>query len=133
MFTTPTYSHEENLALYARLNEKAARLLEAGNSVIFDTNFNFYKDRQKLREIAAAAGAVTVLVWVRTPKEIAKERATAEAHNQQTRILGDMPPAEFDRIARNLQPPKEDESYIEVDGTKVSLEYIQSLLAGAVR
>jgi predicted kinase len=128
MFETPLYSHTENLQLYEQLNAKAAQLLQAGESVIFDTNFNFYKDREKLRAVATEAGAHSLLIWVKTPKEIAKERATTNAHKQNTRVLGDMPPEQFDRMARHLQPPHEDEHYIEVDGTKVSGEYISQLL-----
>ena len=127
-FGTPTYSHQENLELYEHLNELTAELLAAKQSVIFDTNFNFYKDRQKLREIAAQHGAQCQLIWVTTPKSVARERATANAHTQPTRILGDMPPEQFERMSRNLQPPRDDEQYIEVDGTKVTTEYIGGLL-----
>ena len=45
-FGAPTYSHEENLELYDYLNELTSELLRTGQSVIFDTNFNFYKDRE---------------------------------------------------------------------------------------
>jgi predicted kinase len=128
IFKKPTYSHEENLSLYAGLNHQAQELLKEGKSVVFDTNFNFYKDRQKLRKIAADSGAASTLIWVRTPMELAKKRATVDAHQQETRVLGDMPPEQFDRMASNLQPPHEDEPYIEVDGTKISPEYIAALL-----
>lgn len=127
-FGKPTHSHEENLQLYSHLNEVTDELLSTGQSVIFDTNFNFYKDRQHLRDIAAKHGAETKLVWVTTPKAIAKERATMDAHRQDTRVLGDMPVEQFERISNNLQSPQADEPFIEVDGTKVSDKYIASLL-----
>src|SRR5688500_5646811 len=69
-FSEPTPSHAENLELYNYLNELTGELLATGQSVIFDTTFNFYKDRQHLREIASRYGAVTQLIWVRTPKEL---------------------------------------------------------------
>jgi predicted kinase len=128
-YGTPTYSHQENLELYGYLNELTAELLRTEQSVVFDTNFNFYKDRQHLRQVAAEHGAEAKLIWVKAPKELAKERATQEAHKQTTRLLGDMPPEQFDRMARNLQPPHDDEPYIEVDGTKVTKEYISQLLS----
>ncbi len=124
----PTYSHTENLELYTHLNELTAELLAAGNSVVFDTNFNFYKDRQKLRQVATEHNAKAIVIWVTTPKEISKERATKNAHTQTTRVLGDMPEAAFDRMSRNLQPPREDETFVEVDGTKVNEAYIRRLL-----
>lgn len=127
-FGTPTYSHQENVKLYSHLNELTAELLAARNSVIFDTNFNFYKDRQRLRDIARTHGAETKLIWVQTPKDVARDRATNGAHHH-TRVLGDMPVTEFERMSRNLQEPRPDEAYISVDGTKVIKEYIADLLA----
>src|SRR5262245_4051522 len=56
-FGTPSYTHKENLDLYNHMNELTGELLAAGNSVIFDTNFNFYKDREHLRDIAETHNA----------------------------------------------------------------------------
>ncbi len=127
-FGTPTYNHEENLKLYEYLNELTAELLRAGQSVIFDTNFNFYKDRERLRQIAKQHGAEVQLLWVTTSKELARKRATDTAVGQHTRVLGNMHNNDFERMAGNLQPPLEDETYIEIDGTKVSNDYISLLL-----
>lgn len=129
LFQIPTYSHIENLGLYDQLNETVAQLLSRGESVIFDTNFNFYKDRQKLRNIAAKHNATTLLIWVTTPKEVARERATKNAHVQTTRVLGNIPLAAFERISSNLEKPRDDEKHITVDGTKISESYIKKLLA----
>jgi Predicted kinase len=86
-------------------------------SVIFDTNFNFFKDREKLRKIAAAEGAETVLIWVTTPKDIARERAvnhplTGEHH----RVFGNMTLEDFERIANNLEEPRPEEHPIKLEG-----------------
>jgi predicted kinase len=128
MFGQPTYTHAENMQLYDALNKRVEQLLHEGKSLIFDTNFNFFRDRQRMRQIAADAGAQCKLIWVTTPKDIAKQRAISGAIQQDTRILGDMPPEAFERMSRNLEPPTNDEQFIEVDGTKVSPEYIADLL-----
>jgi predicted kinase len=128
MFERPTYSHPENLKLYEHLNQEAAELLAAGNSVIFDTNFNFLRDRKHMREIAAAHKADAKLIWVKTDKEIARERAIDGAHLQTTRILGNMPDETFNRMSRNLQVPNGNEPYTEIDGTKVTPEYVKNQL-----
>ncbi len=127
-FEKPTYSHQENLQLYKYLNELTAELLRTGQSVIFDTNFNFYKDRQRLRQIAKKHSAKIRLLWIKTSKEIAKERATDNAHAQHTRVLGNMQLKDFERMTANLEPPHDNERYIDVDGTRVTREYISSLL-----
>ncbi|HZM64089.1 MAG TPA: AAA family ATPase, partial [Candidatus Saccharimonadales bacterium] len=100
-----------------------------GNNVIFDTNFNFYRDREHLREIAAKYGAHTIIIWVRTPKELARERATKDAHKQHTRVLGNMPVEHFERISSNLEPPREGEHVIEFDGTHVTSDMVADALA----
>lgn len=127
-FGAPSYSHKENSELYNHLNQLTAELLATGQDVIFDTNFNFSRDRKRLREIAARHGADTKLIWVTTPKVLAKERATQGAHLQDNRILGDIPIEDFERLSGNLQPPETDETCIEVDGTKVTAEYIRGKL-----
>ena len=127
-FETPTHSQEEHLALYNALNHKAQSLLEEGISVVYDTNFSFFKDREHMRKIAEQADAKTVLVWVHTPKELAKERATQGAHTQGTRVLGDMPEADFERITGNMEAPADNEAYTELDGTKLTESYIKDKL-----
>lgn len=127
-FGRPTYSHDENLQLYTHLNELAAKLLKTGQSVIFDTNFSFYKDRRHLRKIAADHGADCRLIWVQTPKTVARQRAVEEAHKHATRVLGHMPASDFERMAGNIQAPQDDEPYSAVDGTKVTPDYIAELL-----
>jgi len=128
-FGQPTHSHEENIKLYDELNNITDSLLAAGKSVIFDTNFNFYKDREHLREIAVKHGAQTILIWVRTPKELARERATKDAHLQHTRVLGNMQMEHFERISGNLEPPREGEHVVEFDGTHVTPAMVADVLA----
>lgn len=124
----PDYSHSENIALYNHMNDLTAELLAAGNSVVFDTNFNFYKDRKHLRSIAKEHGANTRLIWVKTPREVARKRATAGADQGDTRVLGDMPAATFDRMSSHLEEPRDSEAHVVIDGTKVTPVYISEQL-----
>ncbi|HUC90363.1 MAG TPA: ATP-binding protein [Patescibacteria group bacterium] len=119
MFVHPKHDHDENIKLYAELNIKTRQLLHEGKSVIFDTNFNFYKDRKKLRIIAAKEGAQTVVVWVTTSIDVSRSRATEQSHNKETRVWGNMPLEHFERISCNLQPPLEGERPIKFDGTNL--------------
>ncbi len=120
MFSQPTHNHEENLRLYATLNTKTRELLHEGKSVIFDTNFNFYKDRKKLRVIAAKENAQTIVVWLTTPIDICRLRAVEQSHNEETRVWGNMPLEHFERISSNLQPPLESEHTVKFDGTNLN-------------
>src|SRR4051812_25913295 len=64
MFGEPEHSREENAKLYEYLNRKTAELLAAGQSVIFDTNFNFRKDRDHLSRIAEDNNSEAQIIWV---------------------------------------------------------------------
>lgn len=124
----PTYAHQENLHLYGILNEETAQLLNQRQSVVFDTGFNYFRDREHLRQVADNCGANCVLVWVTTHKEISKGRATTDSHLQETRVLGDFSEEDFERISENMEPPRSDEAYISLDGTKLTPAYVATQL-----
>ena len=130
-FGEPTYSQAENNQLYQDLNAKAAQQLANGKSVMYDTAFNHYADRQKLRHIADTHGATTIILWVETPKDLAKERATVDAHKQPTRPLNGSTPMHhehFEYLSDKLEKPKDNETYVSIDGTVVDKAYIQNKL-----
>lgn len=124
----PSFKHSENIAVYDHMNRMAGELLAAGNDVVFDTSFNFYKDREKLRAIADEHNAKTVVIWVQTDKDLAKDRATKDAHLHDTRILGDMSNEDFERLSHKLEKPRSDETVIELDGTKITPDYVAAKL-----
>ncbi len=128
MFGQPTHSSEESKQLYASLNERADELLGQGKSVIFDTNFNFKKDRDHLRSIADRHHAETIIVWIVTPKELAKQRSV---HDQNLRNGYEflMTDEDFERIASHLEPPAEDEKIIKIDGTKIDRQQLVQLFS----
>lgn len=124
----PDYTPAENKILYARLNDQAAKLLKQGKSVIYDTNFNFFDDREHMRKLAGTAGARTVLVWVQTTRTTARQRATTPAQNEPTRILGSIPLKEFERLASNLRPPKPNENFVVIDGESTDPNHVKKQL-----
>lgn len=127
LFSKPIHSEAESDQLYAQLNERTESLLAEGKSVIFDTNFNHYSDRQLLREIAARHHARVIIIWVATPVGIARERAV---HSQIVRNGYDftMSPAQFDAIAAKLESPRSNEKIIKIDGTKLDAETVLGLI-----
>jgi predicted kinase len=92
------------------------QVLEAGYPVIYDSNHNSVKGRIPLEEVARKSGAVPVIVWVKAPLEVAKERVLARAaQGGMHKVFG----IDFvDRMANNLQPPTNEELAIELDGTQ---------------
>lgn len=124
----PLYTQEVNDALYSYLNQRTADLLHAGKSVLFDTNFNYRRDRDLLRAIAAENNAKTVLIWVTTPRHIAEHRATVAPPNLRHRVHGIMTKEHFDEIANKLEPPTADERPLKIDGANPNRAHIQQLL-----
>lgn len=128
LFDEVTHSREESRILYDHLNHTADELLEQGKCVIYDTNFNFRSDRDKLRAMAARHNANTAVIWVTTDRELAQKRATEESTDQETRIWGNMSPDAFQRLSDNLQEPDADENVIKIDGTSVDEAMIREKL-----
>lgn len=129
LFSSPTHSEHENRELYNRLNIDTDHLLRDGISVIFDTSFNHYRDREYLRSIATKNNANTVVIWLTTSKELSKSRAMDAAHANHNRYMEPMSPDEFERIAHNLEPPRPEEQPIQIDGSgHVTQEQVKQLL-----
>lgn len=132
MFSRPTHSENESIKLYDALNQRTGELLTDGQSVIFDTNFNFRADRRKLRDIAAQAGARTVVLWVDIPKQTAKKRAVGSGRSRNGyHVL--MSDTHFNRMVAKLESPAEDELakdeiIIKIDGTKLDRRSVLALL-----
>jgi predicted kinase len=122
--TVPSYTQSENDELYAKLNKTADKLLGQGESVIFDTAFNHYEDRQKLQAIADKHGANTLVVWVKASSELAKQRAQNSHNHIHTRLLGDMTDEHFLALRDKLEEPKDTEKTLILDGTKLSKAYV---------
>ena len=127
-YPEPHYSEAENTTLYNKLNTQAATALLQGKSVVYDTAFNHFADREKLRNIATAANADAVVVWVQTPRAVARERALNADQHPETRVLGDMTDEHFGRLSDKLEEPRSSETVINLDGTQLSAEYIASKL-----
>jgi predicted kinase len=122
------YVPENSQELYAGLNAHAAHLLGQGKSVIYDTNFSFYKDRTIMRELADEYGAKLVLIWLCTPKDVAAQRIADEHANTPTRKYVNMTTEDFERVAGHLEPPKPDEHAIRINGVDLTENTLKQAL-----
>ena len=127
-FGRPTHSHRENVDFYTYLNGQVDELLGKKQSVIFDTSFNYYKDRQYLRDIAAKHQADVKLIWVQTETNLARQRALHEHHARANSYTDPMSVDRFEHLVNELETPHDSENVVIVDGTKVTAEYISELL-----
>ncbi len=123
LYVNPSHSIQESEELYDLLDIKTKSLLTAGNSVIFDTNFNYFSDREKMRNIAKETHASTKLIWLTTSKTIAKERALHHTHRDQNGYLVTMTETEFENLSNHLEKPKSSERPIKINGA--DLDYLK--------
>jgi predicted kinase len=122
------YTHEQNTQLYDYLNDTTLDLLRRGQSVIYDTNFRYRKDRDYMRSLTASLDITVVTIWVQTPLELAHDRATTDAHLQASRVHGNMSDDTFKRLSDHLDEPGEDEHVVCINGTKVTPDYLRAKL-----
>ena len=93
-------------------------VLDSGHNIVFYVQHKKHSNRMSTMSIAASAEAKAVLIWVQTPTEIAIERATnrEEAPDQRKRSHAAIRKL-VERQLSEIEKPKADESYIEIDGT----------------
>ena len=114
---------KNNPMVFGALDYAANQVLKAGYSVIYDASHNKYEDREKGRVLAGQYGVEPIIVWVQITKQTAKDRVASRER------LPDQPfirPERLDQLMKNLQPPKETEPCIKIDGTVPFDEQYQS-------
>jgi len=122
MFDKVSHSKAESDELYAYLNQQTDELLAAGQSVVFDTNFNYRKDRHYVAQIAARHDADSLIIWMQTPVAVARERALHDHHRDRNGYNITMTAEEFNHLTDHLEPPADNENFIIIDGTNLDTE-----------
>jgi predicted kinase len=129
LWDEPNFSEPEHQALYEYLDDQTKHLLQSGCSVIYDANLNRLKHRQEKYDLAKSLGAETKLIWVKVPKKLAKDRRIEDAsHHHLVTPKDEDPGTMFERVAGVIEEPDANESYLEIDGTKISTEYVRQQL-----
>lgn len=109
--------------VHGAMQYAAMQVLSARHSVVYDANHNSLKSRRPMQKIAREKSAIPILVWVKTPLEVARQRVI-ERHESGEQEVFEL--SFVERMAANLQPPTGHELYIELDGTSPETEQRQS-------
>lgn len=128
LFPVSAFTQEEHDRLYAALDEQVTNLLRTGRSVVYDANLNRYMHREEKRLLAKQLGVNTVLVWVKTPDQLARMRRVNIEPQHDLIPESETPGQMFERIASVIEEPRASESPIIINGTAVSLEDIRLAL-----
>lgn len=127
LFRQPQFTQDEHDSLYKILDYLCEILLKNGISVVYDANLNRRIHRNEKYRLAKKIGAQTVLLRLQVHKDLAKERRLATQHHGLV-PKHETPHDMFERIANILEEPGTDEPHIELDGTKITKEYLAEQL-----
>ena len=128
LFRQPNFSEAEHHALYDAIDNKTEKLLGAGISVIYDANLNRRIHRQEKYDICKRANATPILVWVQTPRAMAKQRATKQATHDPKRPYGNMTVQVFERLVSQIEQPDDDEPTLSLKGVNLTPRIVKQKL-----
>ncbi len=120
LFEQPRYDKQENDVITQLMDYMTGEFLNAGISVIYDTNAMRYGQRHALRDMARKAHAQSVLVWLQIDTEGAFQRTTKrDRRRSDDKYAAVMERGNFESIAGHMQNPQNNEDYIVVSGKHV--------------
>jgi hypothetical protein len=102
------------------MNYMTSEFLNAGVSVVYDTNAMRASQRHAMRNMAVKAGAETILVWQQVDPETAFARASRRDHRKSDdRYSRNLDMRAFDALSAGMQNPTNLERYVVVSGKHV--------------
>ena len=128
MFPNPDYSQDEHDTVYKELNKRSEDLLQQGKSVVYDANLNRYAHRLEKYQLCERAGAKPVLLWIKAPRELARERAVMRGH-QHLVPKDETFESMFDRVTSVIEEPQEDEPLYTLDGSNLQESAVAEILS----
>jgi len=120
LFENPSYSKQENHVVSSLMNYMTGEFLNAGVSVVYDTNALRTSQRRALRNMAAKAGVETVLVWLQIDPESAFGRVSRRDRRKiDDRHAQQLDRTAFDAMSAGMQNPEATEHYQVISGKHV--------------
>ena len=120
IFKPPQYTDEERVTLFDFADYLAEEFVSKEVSVVYDANFNFKKDRDKLKKIAKKRGATYKIVWIKTDEKQALKRLKdryKKADSKSKDIYRPIDEAIFYDLKSEMEVLTSNEAVIIIDGT----------------
>jgi predicted kinase len=128
LFEQPRYDREENEVIAHLMDYMTGEFLNAGMSVIYDTNALRQSQRRLLRDLARKTDAQPVLIWQQIDMESAYVRASKrDRRKADDKYSPAVDRATFERIASGMQNPS-NEDYIVISGKHVFGTQLSALM-----
>lgn len=117
LFEKPRYDKQENEVVAHLMDYMAEQFLEAGISVVYDTNAMRASQRRTLRDAVRKAHAEPVMIWVQIDLESAFGRvAGRDRRRTDDKYAMPLDRTTFDKLTTNMQNPLREEDYIVISG-----------------
>lgn len=117
LFENPQFDKQENAVVSQLMDYMTHEFLNAGLSVVYDTNAMRHAGRHTLREMARRAHAQPVLVWLQIDTESAFARVSGrDRRRTDDKYAAPLDRTTFDNIASHMQNPQSVEDYIVISG-----------------
>lgn len=128
LFETPRYDREENEVISHLMGYMSGEFLNAGMSVVHDTNAMRLSQRRQLRDMARKSGAQTVLVWFQVDADSSFVRASKrDRRKADDKFSPAIDRETFDRLASGMQNPQ-NEDYLVISGKHVFTTQLSAFL-----
>ena len=120
LFENPRYDKQENDVIAQLMDYMTEEFLNAGISVIYDTNAMRYTQRHNLRELARKSKAQSLLIWLQIDSDSAYLRTTQrDRRRSDDKYAAPLDRPTFDTVSGGMQNPQATEDYIVISGKHV--------------
>lgn len=117
LFEEPRRDKQENEIVEHLMGYMMEEFLNAGVSVVYDTNALRFAQRRQLRDIARKSKAQSMLIWVQIDLESAFIRvAKRDRRRSDDKYATPMDRTTFESIAGKMQNPAQTEDYVVISG-----------------
>lgn len=117
LFNEPRFDRAENEIVDQLMEYMTEEFLDAGVSVVFDTNAIKKSQRRILRDIARKKKAQHILIWLQVDPESAFLRVSQrDRRRAEDKAAQPLDKPLFDEITSKMQNPGHDEDYIVLSG-----------------
>ncbi len=117
LFEEPRFDDQENGIVKHLMNYMTEEFLNAGISVLFDTNAMRKADRHAMREMARKKGAKTLLIWLQIDADTAFKRLNSrDRRTADDRFAAEYTQEDFRKYASRMQHPEPTEDYVVISG-----------------
>lgn len=117
LFETPRYDKEENNVINQLMSYMTEEFLNAGMSVVYDTNAMRARQRLELRDLARRCHAQPLVVWFQIDLESSFGRSVKrDRRRADDKYAPAIDRATFDDIVGHMQNPSSADDYVVVSG-----------------